>query len=151
MIAWVAGETVISQVDPCYVYYGNQENEQVRCEGSWHHGAAAALHNGSVVGVPIKPNPRLVDPTTPKPLGYPVDPRAYDHRVFAVLRGDAAVVIPTTDLILGPLGLAGLIGCLATLTVFTWRASNGRPSGLFPRQVPADQGPGEGDRELTSP
>ncbi len=152
MISWITGETAIAQVDTCYVYYGNQEIEQVRCDGSWHRGAAAALRSGPVVGVPVTPNPRLADTTTPQPLGYRVDPGAYHRRVFAVLRGDAAVAVPTTNLVLGPLGLAGLLGCLAALTVLTWRDSSRQPSGLLPQQPTPERDPGgEGELEPTKP
>ena len=67
------------------------------------------------------------DPTTSTDLGYEVTPDSFDGSAFAVIRGDAAVLVPTKDLVLGPLGVLGVITCTALLLI------SGRRGGTAPR------------------
>jgi hypothetical protein len=139
MVEWVKGNTASVQVDPCYRYYGrldasdpgHRRTQHLRCEGYWQgqrseaEGGGRYLVGGPIVGVKIKPTPGLVNPQESDPLGYHISPDSYDRTAFAVLNGDAAVVVPTTHLVLGPLGLASLLACGLILILFHRRT--GRP------------------------
>jgi len=130
MVDWAAGDTATVTVDSCYAHYGRQENQQVRCEGYWHRRESLDLADGPVVGVHVKPRFALVDPSLdPQPLGYLISPDSYDGTAFAVLDGDAAVVVPAAGLVLGPVGLAALLTCGLAFVLLTRRDARRPPAG----------------------
>jgi hypothetical protein len=135
LVDWVAGDTATVTIDPCYVYYGRQETRQVRCEGYWHRQQSVNLANGPVVGVHVTPNPALVNSQDAESLGFLITPGSYDSTAFAVLNGDAAVVVPAAHMVLGPLGLVALLTCGLAIVLRKRRGTPrapAEPSGLMP-------------------
>jgi hypothetical protein len=122
LLGWVTGNTVTAHVDRCYKYYGTTETFHTRCEGYWTprrlDGEPVAVR-GPLIGVPIDPGTKLVDPRTQHDLGYELATGHGAH--LATLRGDAAIVIPRSHLVLGPAGLLGLVGCVVAFVVLSRR------------------------------
>ena len=103
------------------------ETEHFLCESYWcvaptdeARGSYPYAVCGPVVGVKIDPAAKLVDPQKPHDLGYEISFRPKEY--FATLDGDAAVVLPTSHLVLGPVGMAALVVCGLALIFVTRRA-----------------------------
>jgi len=107
------------------------EEEQHRCEGYW--GKFPQSVSGPVVGVPIDlTRAALVDPLYQTQYGTEIVRESYPSSVFAVIRGDAAVVIPTANLVLAPIGLLVTVACggvLVAPALRQRRASDARRDG----------------------
>jgi hypothetical protein len=110
MADWATGNTVSAQVGGCYQHNGWNEYPYARCDGDWHHtwsdgkGNTTYVASGPVVGVKADRHARVVN-SDGKLAG------SYAGTYFAVLNGDAAVVVPRSHLLLGPAGLVTLIAC----------------------------------------
>jgi hypothetical protein len=123
MVAWAIGDTVSVQVDNCYLYYGRTETVHFRCEGYWRITPADRSPDsvrGPVVGVRVDPHAALVDPKNQAQFGYEVV--FPPHRYLATLNGDAAIVIPTSHLVLGPVGALGTVASGVALLVVSFRS-----------------------------
>ena len=127
MMSWAAGQTVVVQVDQCFVYYGVTETVHYRCEGYWQvtpAGRSPDAVRGPVIGMTVDQDAPLKDPNHLGDLGYEIVFTPTSR--FATLNGDAATVIPTSHLVLGPLGVGLTAACGAVLIARRRRDEPGR-------------------------
>lgn len=144
MAEWVTGHTRTVVVDHCYMYYGRQDDQHFRCEGYWQDRRSDNPYapyefgvRGPVVGVPIPRDTPLFDPQSSQEFGYQLAPGAYETRYFAILNGDAAIVVPKSHLILGPTAVGVFVTCavlLIAMNLFSPAASD------VPRSKPTTAG-----------
>jgi hypothetical protein len=133
MVSWLAGNTANVEIE-CYKYYGRQETVHHRCEGGWQRtqpvsdGSTRFVVSGPVVGIPIRSNAKLSNPDQRNDFGYRLEPDSYPGTVFATLTDDAAVAVPTSARIVGPLGVLVLIACGFGLILLRRRESTLRHS-----------------------
>ena len=128
LVGTVTGDLVHAHIEHCYRYYSGTETMHHRCEGYWRPvlaDTANAAVPGPVVGVPVDPHAPLADPNTMTTFGYEVSIQR--RSVLATRVGDAAVVIPTSQLVLGPIGAAGMVGCLVAWLIGARRRLRAAP------------------------
>ena len=124
--AAITGNATLIEVDRCYLHYSRLEEQLYRCEGYWNR---PNLARGPVVGAHIDvSHAELVDPLSPGEFGYELRADSYDHSAFAVIRGDAAVVVPPLSLALAPLGLGATLACVVVLVAPRLRRPARRPA-----------------------
>lgn len=124
--AAITGNATLIEVDRCYLHYSRLEEQLYRCEGYWNR---PHLARGPVAGAHIDvSHAELVDPLSPGEFGYELSADSYDHTAFAVIRGDAAVVVPTLSLVLAPLALGATLACAVILIAPRLRRPVHRPA-----------------------